>query len=373
MWASAWNLKSDEHNFLLFYYIMNIKSKNSLNKENIANEKNKKLIDEFKRLIKQIEYEIDHARTKSDEIKHMFRLKSIRKALMIIIKFPDEITSGDQLENTPGIGKGTRERIDEIMRKGQLSEITTVPIQKEYIKYVEELEQIYGIGRKKAYELVVQYDIKSIAELKSEYKKGNIELTDNIIMGLKYYTLYKKQIPRSEMLEIDVYLHKVLITIDPQLIGVMCGSYRREKPTSNDIDMMICHPKIKTMQDVVDKISYLNLFVKELSSKKFITDSLTSEDVTSKYMGFCKFKKNAYRRIDIRYMPYDSYYAALMYFTGSAEHNQKIRAIAKNLGYLLNEYGLYKIKNGLKKHIIVNSEKDIYTTLGLEYISPEKR
>ena len=84
-------------------------------------------------------------------------------------------------------------------------------------------------------------------------------------------------------------------------------------------------------------------------------------------MGFCKSDK--VRRIDIRYVPYKSYYSALLYFTGSGEFNRNMRTVAISLGYKLNEYGLYK--NG--KKIKVKSEKDIFNELGMEYVDPSKR
>ena len=100
---------------------------------------------------------------------------------------------------------------------------------------------------------------------------------------------------------------------------------------------------------------------------------MTDKDITTKYMGFCKLKKGKPMRIDIRYVSYKSYYPALLYFTGSGEYNKKMRGVAESLGYLLNEYGLYKLDGNKKKLINVKSEKDIFDKLGMEYLEPEKR
>jgi DNA polymerase/3'-5' exonuclease PolX len=72
-------------------------------------------------------------------------------------------------------------------------------------------------------------------------------------------------------------------------------------------------------------------------------------------MGFSKYQNYPIRRIDIIYVPYESYYSALIYFTGPADFNRSLRLKAKKLGYKLNQYGLYK--NG--KRIFVKSEDDI--------------
>ena len=86
-------------------------------------------------------------------------------------------------------------------------------------------------------------------------------------------------------------------------------------------------------------------------------------------MGFSKLENNPVRRIDIRFVPFQSYYSALLYFTGSFQLNREMRQVAKKLGYKLNEYGLYKNKKLIK----VNSEKDIFDKLKLKYQEPKYR
>ena len=87
-------------------------------------------------------------------------------------------------------------------------------------------------------------------------------------------------------------------------------------------------------------------------------------------MGFGQYKENPPRRIDIRFIPYDSWISALVYFTGSAELNKKMRNIAKIKKLKLSEYGLFKA-NGEK--IEITSERDIFDILGIEYLIPRLR
>ena len=87
-------------------------------------------------------------------------------------------------------------------------------------------------------------------------------------------------------------------------------------------------------------------------------------------MGIFQWKKSKPRRIDIRLIPLESYYSALLYFTGSKDFNTNMRLNAIAHEYTLNEYGLYD-SNG--KMFKVNSEKDIFDLLGMEYITPDKR
>jgi DNA polymerase beta len=330
---------------------------------------NDNIISELNKLAKQIEYEIDHA-PKSDRVKNMFRLLSVRKTIKIIEKYPKTIKSADELKDIEGIGKGTLSRLDEILKTGKLSEIKDDIINNKYLKYVEELEEIFGIGRRRAFELFDKYNVRSIEDLKKLHASGEVDLPDNIIKGLKYYGIVKEKIPRSEMDQMNNFLQNTLLSIDPQLFGVVCGSYRRLKPFSNDIDMMIVHPNIKTKADFL-KTNYLEIFIKELKKNKFIVDSLTGDDVTTKFMGYCQLDKNhSVRRLDIRYMPYESFYSGLLYFTGSGNFNKKMRLIAIDSEYILNEYGLFTDKGKMFK---VNSEKQIFDLLNMEYLTPDLR
>jgi DNA polymerase/3'-5' exonuclease PolX len=92
-------------------------------------------------------------------------------------------------------------------------------------------------------------------------------------------------------------------------------------------------------------------------------------------MGYLRLGKKYYtRRVDIYYMPYESYYASLLHLTGSGSFNQRTRFLAISLGFKLNEYGLFKrLKNGKFRMIKTNSEEEIFEKLGLEYVKPEDR
>ena len=340
------------------------------------NPKNEKIVDEFEKLVSQIKYDIDHAPNKKEQIKHGFRLRQIRNAINIIKKYPKEIKEGKELKDIKGIGKNTISRIDEILETGKLSEIKKEEEIKEYVKYADELQEIIGIGPRTAFDLVKNYNIKSIEELKKAYNNGEIELNDEILVGLKYHGVYKQHIPRNEIDLINKYLEKQVKSVDPKLEYIICGSYRRKKDFSNDVDVLITHPDVKTKLQIKFKENYLRLLVKKLKKDKFILDDLTDKDFEVKYMGFCQYKnkkKYPVRRIDIRYVPHESYYTSLLYFTGSGPFNEKMRGLAKELGYMLNEYGLYKVEGQKKKRIKVNSEKEIFEKLGMEYIPPEKR
>jgi DNA polymerase/3'-5' exonuclease PolX len=252
---------------------------------------------------------------------------------------------------------------NEILETGKLSEININPQYEKRLQSIEELEQIFGIGRATAYDMVINQHISSIKMLKSKYEKGHIELPHQIVMGLKYHGVFKENIPRGEIDKINDFVQKIGKGINKKLIVVISGSYRRGKATSNDIDILLSHPTK----------NYTREFVNKLKESGFIVDDLTDKDYDVKYMGFSKFLDNPVRRLDIKFVPQESYYSALLHFTGPGNFNQQIRELAHHLGYLLNEYGLYKLEGEKRIKLPINSEKDIFDALGLEYIEPSKR
>src|SRR5271170_3461485 len=103
-----------------------------------VNKANQTIVDQFEKLIKQIQYEMDFE--PSNKIKHSHRLKHIKAALKIFRAYPDKITSDDQFSNVPGIGKGILRRLNEILKTGKLAEINVTIDYEKALGYMEDLE-----------------------------------------------------------------------------------------------------------------------------------------------------------------------------------------------------------------------------------------
>jgi len=349
---------------------------------------NENIIKEFQRLIAFKKSEKEEFIIKNDTkniVAYNFRLKQLNSVLIILKKYPDKITlkNYNELKEIDGVGAHTIDRIKEILEYGKLSELgefKDLSIEKE--KIIEELEEVIGIGRVMATEFYKQ-GIKSVKMLKEKIKKKEIEVNEKIELGLRYYGVYKKNIPRDEIDEINKIIKNIIIKMNTHYklddnsnyIYQICGSYRREKPTSGDIDVLISKLDIK--DDTDDDINHLDRFVKRLKknlkendNNPLLIDDITDKNYETKYMGFVKYKENPVRRIDIRFVPYDSYYSALLYFTGSAELNKKMRMIAKKLKLKLSEYGLFK-EDGIK--LKIKSEEEFFQKLDLPFIEPKYR
>ena len=336
---------------------------------NIDNYKIKKdiIVNIFKQLIKQIKIDIDNTSGR-EQTKNMFRLKSIEIVSKIINNLKSIDLSINQIKNIKGIGEGTIRRIKEIIETGKLKEIKITKKDETFFKIIADLEETYGIGKKTAYNLLKNYNIKSVNELKKKIDNNEIEVSDITKKGLKYVRKINTNIDRKVIDNIHELLLDTLLLIDPELFGTICGSYRRQKENVGDIDLIITHPKLITKKMTEKYTIYFKDFILKLQNMGFLIESLTGEDVKTKFMGIFKYN-NIIGRIDIRYIPYESYYYALLYFTGSKDFNRNMRIVAISHDYKLNEYGLYKNNKSFK----VTSEKEIFDLLGLEYVRPEKR
>lgn len=282
----------------------------------------------------------------------IYKINAIANLIKIINIYPKEIKNGEELKDIKGVGKGSIEKINEILKTGTLSYLNN--------NILSELTEVIGIGPSIANQLIQKYKIKSLDELIKKVIKGEIEVNDKIKLGLKYVGKFKGNIPRQHIDDVQDYLKQFNSNI------IICGSYRRGLDFSSDIDILLYNSQLLTMDDV-KKSNMLNDYVKLLTKNKFIVDNITNNNVT-KYMGFAKWD-NVIRRIDIRLIPYESIYTALVYFTGSYELNRIMRKKAKELGYKLNEYGLYK-NNEL---IHITSEKELFKKLGIKYLKPTER
>lgn len=328
------------------------------------------IIEWITKLINYLELDIIN-KTKKDKLIYAFKINSFKKALKTIESLDFEIENIETLKEIkktsklPGIGKGTMERIDEILKTGKLSEIKDIKMRE---KYIDELTKIFGIGKVIAGELYDKHNIKNVSDLKKAVKNDKIDLPESVLKGIKYVDKIRRDIPREEIDRLYLLLLDVACNIDPNIDIRLCGSYRRESNTSNDIDILISHSNIRTKKQT-DKSKILSEFINVLIDRNIIVESLTSLNVSTKYMGICRIDK-LMRRIDIRFIPKESYYTALIYFTGSRSFNQRMRMVAMTMNYKLNEYGLYDSKG---KSFKISCEKDIFDMLNMEYVQPKYR
>lgn len=309
-----------------------------------------------------------------------FKIRNFRKVVLILESYDKKIEAGTDLVNVKGIGEGTINRINQIIENGVLDELKDTVLDKTDTS-LEDLQRITGIGPANAKKLLKNnITLELILKTYEEDPKDEFfeNFTHHQMVGIKYFHDIESRIPFKEISQIEKYLKKHLSKIDTDLDSKICGSYRRKKNTSGDIDILLTHKDIIKSGDLEDQ-DYLCQLITILKKDKFIVDDLTYNGNT-KYMGMCRFKDNPGRRIDIRLVPLESYGSALLYFTGSGDFNKNMRTYALTKDYTINEYGIFKLRKdsktgkkvkGLKMKTM--TEEDIFKVLDLEYVEPENR
>ena len=296
-----------------------------------------------------------------------FRSRAYQKAQETIMAFPGDITSPEDLKGKPGIGETIMEKLNEYVSTGTLK-----ILEREKNNPVNILADVYGIGPKKAKELV-EAGITSIEQLR---KVQDQNLNDVQKVGLKYYEDILKRIPRSEVQNYETIFkktfqqvisasHKIAPgSLDQGSLEIV-GSYRRGAETSGDIDVIITSENPKVFIQFIDLLVQEKVIVEILSrgpTKCLVIAKIPSSD--------------SYRRVDFLYTNLEEYPFSILYFTGSKSFNTVMRHQALSMGLTMNEHGLYKMegkKKGEKVDVIFKSEKNIFDYLHMEYKSPKER
>lgn len=287
-----------------------------------------------------------------------FRAKtymSVNKALKGLSK--DSELDAKHLKSVKGIGQGTIDRIKEIIDTGTLQEYEKIKDKKSPL---EDFLKIHGVGKQHAKKLF-SAGFKTIDDLR---KCENIKdhLNDTQLKGLHYYDDMQVRIPYEEIQKHEIYLKETLKKIDPRAELTIAGSFRRKRPDSGDIDLLLKAPNKKTYEKFIDI----------LTEEGYLTCMLARGP--KKYMGMGKVDISpCHRRIDIMYTKPSEYPFAILYFTGSGDFNVRMRDDALKQGYTMNEYSIKHTDSGEIVDKVFREEKEIFGFLGYDYLEPEDR
>ncbi|XP_033976674.1 DNA polymerase lambda-like [Trematomus bernacchii] len=297
-----------------------------------------------------------------------WRALSYSKAVNALKSYHKPITSHQEACQIRGIGKRMADKIDEIMESGHLRKLDHLG---DAVPVLELFTNIWGAGTKTA-QLWYQLGFRTLVDIRT---KAHLSTTQKI--GLKHYDDFLDRMPREEAAAIEKVVKDAVHAVDPGLLSMACGSYRRGKATCGDVDVLITHPDGKSHKGVFSKL------LQSLRDSGFLTDDLVSHEDNGeqkKYMGVCRLPDHRHRRLDIIVVPYNEFACAIMYFTGSAHFNRSMRAMAKTKRMSLSEHSLNKdvVRQGSLKvfggtPFTTKTEKDVFSILGIPYREPHER
>ena len=260
------------------------------------------------------------------------------------------------LEKIPGVGRGIAEKIEEYLKTDKVKEYEkmrkTMPVN------MDELGLVEGIGPKMMRDLWKHLKVKDLKTLEAAAKVGKIQklphfglkTEQNILNGIAFA---KKSKGRWLLGTIYPYMEEIVALLkDSNLVkeAVAAGSIRRMKETIGDVDILVTTKKPKEI---------IEYFLSHMKYSKLWGKGPTKVSLRT-LQGF---------DIDVRVLDEEVFGVGLQYFTGSKEHNVKLRTHAIQKGYKLSEYGLFKGK----KRIACKTEEEVYKALGMPYIEPEMR
>lgn len=294
--------------------------------------------------------------------KQAFRVRAYEKALAAVLALPSpaaEMTEA-QLIKVPGIGKGTASKIREYVDTGAVTRI--VELRKRFPAEMMELTRIPGLGPKTVVMLRDQLGVGSVDELQAAIASDSLQGLPGlgpksqvkIAAAIERIGLHGKdrRTPISDALPIANDLVAALSALPSVSQAQYCGSLRRFRETIADIDIVVASTKPADVMAAFVALPLVDSIIGQGDTK---TSVLTAYGL----------------QIDLRVVKPAQFGAAILYFTGSKQHNIELRQRSIDRGLLLNEYALEDPDTGDK--VSSRTETAIYKALGLRFIPPELR
>ena len=291
-----------------------------------------------------------------------FRVNAFRRASRVLDGLTDDIASiGPDIKaltGIEGIGRGTAQRIAEFLETGNIrdrwelmSQIPTGLI---------ELLSIPGLGPKTIGLIWKQAGVESLDDLKEQLQHDDLaelpglgpKKLENIRKNISFAESSGDRVHLGTAMSLARWFVSKFVEFDEVQQVEYAGSLRRGQETIGDIDLIVAADP-KSTKTISDAFKSLPPVTEVLVSGTTKTSVRTTDGL----------------QVDLRIVPPESYGAALMYFTGSKEHNIVMRQRAISRKMRLNEYGLLKGK----MTVAGRTEKEIYQALDLAPIPPELR
>ena len=294
---------------------------------------------------------------------NFFKIRAYSRAARAIKDLPEdieEISKKESLTNIPGVGEGITKKIKEYLETGKMSKYEEVT--RDIPKSLLTLFDIRDLGPKTLGALHKELGVENLDDLKKVIEDNSFQKleglgdksAEKIMENIK---VYEKRMGKEHrfligevMATVDQIMKK-LKEVDLVSRVAPAGSYRRMKETVGDLDILV---------ESNDNRKVMKKFTAFSEVKKVLESGETKTSVVVEGLDI---------QMDLRVVPEESFGAALMYFTGSKDHNVRIRSLALRGGLKVNEYGVFRNDT----MVAGKTEEDIYKFLNLQFIPPEIR
>ncbi|MCW2879592.1 MAG: DNA-directed polymerase [Sphaerisporangium sp.] len=278
-----------------------------------------------------------------------FRVRSYQKAAKAIAGYPEDISRAD-VRKVPGVGEAIAKKVEEFLQRGGFRQLDDLRMQ--VPEGVRMLTRIASLGPKKAVFLYRELGIDSPEALAEAIGEGRLaglrgfgaKTEENLLKGIEQL----KQASERVHLGVAMNLAELIIASLPAEKIAYAGSLRRMKDTIGDIDILAVGPAT-----IMEEFKGLPYVAEVIASGGLKTSVRTTRGL----------------QVDLRVVPAESWGAAMQYFTGSKEHNVRLREMCVKRGWKLSEYGLFEGETVIAS----KTEEEIYEALGMQWVPPPLR
>ncbi|HEY7867717.1 MAG TPA: DNA polymerase/3'-5' exonuclease PolX [Methylomirabilota bacterium] len=290
-----------------------------------------------------------------------FRIRAYRRAAQNLQSLGEDVevlAREDRLEDIPGVGADLAGKIQEFLRTGQIKEIAATS--KGIPRGVVELMNIPGVGPRTARMLYEREHVTGLDQLEKLARKGGLrglpgiqaKTEQNILKGIRLVRGGQERMPLGRALPLGRELIHQLERLSAVKQICLAGSLRRMKETVGDIDILVTSTQPAAVMRAFVSLPQVADVLERGSTK-----------------GSIRHKEGI--QVDLRVVDPECFGAALMYFTGSKQHNIRIRDIGVKKGLKISEYGVFKASTG--RRLVSATEEEVYAAVGLPWIAPELR
>ncbi len=288
-----------------------------------------------------------------------FRVNAYRRASRIVEGLSAdiaELSSSGAVREIPGIGEGTATLIEEYLETGKMSALEDE--RKSIPKGLIELLEVPGLGPKTIGLLWTKLNVRSLSKLKRALRGDKIlelpgmgkKKVENIRAGVTAYESRSGRLTLGVVLPIGRRIVEELGRMREVKRIELAGSVRRYRETIGDIDVLVASTSPDRVIEAFTHLEHVEEVLAAGSTKASV-------------------RVSGALQVDLRVVEPASWGAALVYFTGSADHNVRLRGLAIDAGLKLNEYALLKGERAVASR----TEEAVYSRLGLSYVPPELR
>jgi len=269
-----------------------------------------------------------------------------------------DIRARGELGAIPGVGKSIAATIEEFLDTGESKVL--MELRESLPKGVPELMELEGVGPKLAMRLNQELGVTGIDSLEKAAKEQRIRALKgfgekkelNLLKAIEEYRGRSGRFLLGEVLPIVQGILAHMRSCEAVRRVEVAGSARRRKETVGDLDVLVSSEEPEKASDC---------FVAMPPVTRVLAHGPTKSTVVMENR----------LQVDLRVIPPESFGAALQYFTGSKEHNVKLRTIGVKAGFKLNEYGLFRRDDD--SLVEAEDEERIYEALGMDWMAPELR